>query len=157
MRNWKVLKTMDTFSYCFTVFCAVLHLLFRRVQTAVALRVTSHCDTQYKTEANYQSQLCLALLCCVLHCDMFRQVFYICLISYFDKSRNMSQYTLQQNTIKFHEIFLSSPIEHNRMFIMYIITGTCFDIFYTPSSGNTLHRTQLCNTAKYYLRGHRFT
>ena len=46
MRNWKVLKTMDTFSYCFTVFCAVLHLLFRRVQTAVALRVTSHCDTQ---------------------------------------------------------------------------------------------------------------
>jgi hypothetical protein len=144
MRNWKILKTRHTFSYCFTVFCAMLHLLFRRVQTAVALRVTH----KYKTEANYQSQLCLALLCCVLHCDMFRQVFYICLISDFDKSRNMSQYSLQQNTIKFHEIFLSSPIELNRMFIMYIITATCFD---------TLNRIQLCNTAKYYLRGHKFT
>ena len=41
------------------------------------------------------------------------------------------------------EIFLFSPIAHNKMHIMYLTTATCFGLFYSPSSGYTLHKTEV--------------
>ena len=44
----------------------------------------------------------------------------------------------------FKKYVLFSTIDYDSKFTMYKTTATCFDLCYGPSSGNILHKTQVC-------------
>jgi hypothetical protein len=52
-----------------------------------------------------------------------------------------SPMVMRRRLLSIQGIFIFSPIERNKIFIMYhMISATCFGLFYRPSSGHNLHK-----------------